>query len=380
MKIIVVHHFYKNGAASGENTIVRAQIEALERNGHEVVLIGRHSTETIKSTFSKIKVGLSWASNTGNNPWGVIKLIKPDLIIVHNLYPGFTSRWLLNNDFPKIYWLHNYRFFCIAASFIYKNQECLICSKSISHKALIRRCADNSFYKSLSSYLRMKLNRNLPEQTKMDYWVALSPKAKNLFLKTSIEPKKIRVIANFVSPNHVSTNVEENRWIFVGRLTADKGILALARNLPSWIDLDIYGDGPVRRDLETLCQTRSNIKLKGDLEHSKLIELLPNYTGAFVPSLGVEGIPTTFLEFAAAGLPVIGWIMNSTSTFIDRYESGLVLKNFDSSAISEAAESIINQRNRFSTNSLNMWRSEFSEEIWIDQVNQLFNSVCSNTK
>lgn len=375
MKIVIVHHFYKNGASSGENTVVEAHLRALRKYGHTVTLIGRYSNQTLNSRLEKLKVGFTWALNMGQSPWRQIKELEPDMILIHNLYPGFSSRWLRKKKIPRIYWLHNYRLFCLASTFIFQNQECLICAQSVSYKSLIRKCADGSILKTVSTYLRLKMNRDLPERSELDHWVALSPKARNLFLKTSLKSRNISIISNFVDSNDIRPTFLSDKWVFVGRLTAEKGILALAKNVPDSIQLDIYGDGPARAQLEAICANKTNLKLKGDLDREILLDLLPNYTGGFVPSFGVEGIPTTFLEYSAAGLPIIGWAVNSTSDFIDEYECGITLKNFRMEAIADAVNMIARNRAKFSKNSISMWEAEFSESKWIQQVNELFESV-----
>ena len=379
MNIVIIHHFYRNGSASGENTIVEAQVKALKGHGHNVTVIGRDSNHTLNSFSAKLKVGLTWALNLGHNPSRQFQRNLPDLVVIHNLYPGFSSRWMRKSDVPRIYWLHNYRFFCLAATFVYKNQECLLCATKISHKSLMRRCADGSILKTISSYLRLKINRNLPERSELDNWVALSPKARKLFIHTSLDSTKITVIPNFVDINNSRPQIALEKWVFVGRLTAEKGIIALATNIPDSIQLDIYGDGPARVHLETLSTRKSNIHLKGEINRTELLHLLPNYVGGFVPSFGVEGIPTTFLEYSAARLPVIGWAMNSTSDYIDQYKCGIVLEDFKRETITEAIKNIVQNRIKFSDNSLKMWESEFSEANWISKVNQLFEEVVERT-
>ena len=271
MKIVFVHHYYRNGAASGENTIVDAQIQALKNYGHEVILISEDSKNITRSWLVKLKTEINWATNYGNNPLKKILKIAPDLIIVHNLYPGFSSRWIQKVNIPKIYWLHNYRFFCIAASFVYQNQECLLCAKKVSYKSLLRKCADGSISKSLFTFLRLKINRKLPERTSLNHWVSLSPKAKNLFFRTSLDPNRISVIPNFVSRCESNQYFySENRWVFAGRLTPEKGILALVANIPQSIHLDIYGDGPAKEHLESLVRTKPNVHLKGNIDRNNL--------------------------------------------------------------------------------------------------------------
>jgi glycosyltransferase involved in cell wall biosynthesis len=231
--------------------------------------------------------------------------------------------------------------------------------------------------KTISSFLRLKLNKNIPEHKYIDHWVTLSPKAASLFQKTSLKSDNLSVIPNFVQRNYIPTSNIANKWVFVGRLTSEKGIIALVRNVPKTLQLDIYGDGPARKQLETFIEDKTNVQLKGDIDRSKLLKLLPTYVGGFVPSFGVEGIPTTFLEFSATGLPIIGWEMNSTSDFIHKYNCGVTLNDFNTEAISRAVNTILNDRANFSKNSLYMWESEFSEKIWINNVNSLFELVKS---
>lgn len=376
MKIVFIHHYYRNGAASGENTIVDAQILALKNYGHDVTLISEDSKNIASSWIMMLQTGISWAGNFGNNPHRRIMKLKPDLIIIHNLYPGFSSRWIQKVDTPKIYWLHNYRFFCIAASFVFQNQECLICAKKVSYKSLLRKCADGSISKSVFTFLRLKINRRLPERSNLDQWVTLSPKAKKLFLHTSLDPNRLSMIPNFVSSSQLDRTLSGKRkWVFVGRLTPEKGILALVANIPESIQLDVYGDGPAREQLESLIQTRPNVHLKGDVERGTLLPLLPNYSGGFVPSLGVEGIPTTFLEFASAGLPIISWSANSASDFVDQYGCGVILHGFNQDEIEAAIHQIESNEKNYSQNSLRMWESEFSESKWLERVNNLFESI-----
>lgn len=376
LKIVLIHHYYKNGSASGENTVVDAHVSALRNNGHQVTLISEDSKKIASSWILMLKTGISWATNLGNNPLRQIKKLKPDLIIIHNLYPGFSSRWMNKINIPKLYWLHNYRFFCIAATFIFKNQECLLCAKKISYKSLLRKCADGSVPKTIFTFLRLKINRKLPEQSNLDQWISVSPKAKKLFLQTPLDKHRVSMIPNFVEqvPLKRESN-RENKWVFVGRLVPEKGILALVASIPESIVLDIFGDGPAREQLEALASSRKNVHIKGDFSRDSLLALLPNYSGGFVPSLGIEGIPTTFLEFASAGLPIIGWSVNSTSDYIDQYRCGVTLNSFNQEDIAAAIKEIENNIAFYSQNSLRMWESEFSESRWVERVNKLFESV-----
>jgi glycosyltransferase involved in cell wall biosynthesis len=116
------------------------------------------------------------------------------------------------------------------------------------------------------------------------------------------------------SPRVIKSLLEEKkesyRFVFVGRLTAQKNVLFMIKalsglkNSDNWC-LDIFGDGELRSEVEHLVQDlglAERIKIKGFT--SSPAEEMVNADLLLFPSL-YEGMPNVLVEAFSVGIPVI---------------------------------------------------------------------------
>ncbi|MCR6722489.1 MAG: glycosyltransferase family 4 protein [Chitinophagaceae bacterium] len=96
------------------------------------------------------------------------------------------------------------------------------------------------------------------------------------------------------------------KLISVGTLKPAKNYAFLIRackKLPQYCTLDIYGDGPLKEELQDLIEKeKAPVRLCGG--RSDIDTLLPLYD-VFVMSSSVEGHPVALVEAMASGLPAI---------------------------------------------------------------------------
>lgn len=121
---------------------------------------------------------------------------------------------------------------------------------------------------------------------------------------------KATVLYNFINEEFFSaepkSSFSENglRLVAVGRLIEQKNfpyLIETFKQLPATVSLDIYGEGPLHRQLEDqIKKYQLNIRLCG--VSRKLHEVLQQYD-AFVMSSIYEGQPLALLEAMASGLP-----------------------------------------------------------------------------
>lgn len=124
-----------------------------------------------------------------------------------------------------------------------------------------------------------------------------------------------RVIPNAidVQPWIAARRPRRRALVFVGRLVAGKGwdtaieALALVRAQGVDVELDVYGDGPERREAERLVERlglNSTVRLHGRVEPARLVDELG---GALLvnPTVLAEGFQTSLLEVLAAGGAVV---------------------------------------------------------------------------
>ena len=136
--------------------------------------------------------------------------------------------------------------------------------------------------------------------------------------------------------------------IGVGRLTAQKGfdilIEAFARVAAKHLDwrLVIYGEGPDRKELETL---RDALALQGKVSFPGLTRNIDTAfveAGLFALPSRFEGYPNALLEALAAGLPVIATSApGGASEILENGKYGLLVAPGDATALASALEKMM---------------------------------------
>ena len=120
----------------------------------------------------------------------------------------------------------------------------------------------------------------------------------------------------FIKPNFspigykqsVLKKADLNKFIFVGRLEKNKGIMHLIeawKSFPAELVLHIAGDGPLKADISKLATEHHNIICHGFLKHDELLELWGDACALIFSSIWYEGFPMTIVESFALGVPVI---------------------------------------------------------------------------
>lgn len=110
----------------------------------------------------------------------------------------------------------------------------------------------------------------------------------------------------------VSPVIEQLRFVFVGRLSFEKGLIILLEAIKEVskqhdIRLDIIGDGPLQSQVEGYIEKynlEKNIILHGSKSSTEVREHLINSRGMILPSFA-EGLPVSIMESFALGRPVI---------------------------------------------------------------------------
>lgn len=148
---------------------------------------------------------------------------------------------------------------------------------------------------------------------------------------------------------------KHTNWVkitYVGRLVYAKGVQDLIRafelccNASDQLRLVIIGDGNYRKRLESQArasQYGNRILFCGELEHDSAMEMLAS-SDIFVNPSYSEGLPTSVMEAASLGLPIIATDVGGTSEIIIHKESGLLIQPHDIVQLSGALESLVLNR------------------------------------
>jgi glycosyltransferase involved in cell wall biosynthesis len=132
--------------------------------------------------------------------------------------------------------------------------------------------------------------------------------------------------------------------LYAGRVTADKGMLvlldALAR-LPA-LHLAVAGDGEALGELRRRAARLPRLHLLGQVPPSRVLQLLSAADLFVHPSCCAEGLPSSILEAAAAGLAIVATPQGGTVEVVQSPDHGLLVPPGDPAALADAMARLVN--------------------------------------
>lgn len=378
MKIAVVHSFYNQDAPSGENSAVSSQVQALRRAGHDVKLISAQTKSGSQSGVYKMRAAFRVAFGRGRNPLSEIRRFKPDIVHVHNLFPNFSTNWLSSVKVPVIASIHNYRYLCASGTFFVDNKQCFACLDAGGSKpSLKKKCYRGSITSTAPlAIANKKLGISSSIAQHANKVLVLTQEAQNIFVRAGWSSEKLHVLPNFIESPEIPIDTHKNddfirdSWIYIGRLSAEKGVLELLRDWPEGEKLSIIGDGPLLSKVEQAVENLTNIEMLGMLSSENILKRLSSAKGLIFPSLVLEGLPLVFLEAMSVGCPTVARTSNVVSRLVSEFKVGEVYSN--GTQLSGALKAVEDRYRELNLKSVEVFKSEFTEEAWVSRMNQIY--------
>jgi rhamnosyl/mannosyltransferase len=179
------------------------------------------------------------------------------------------------------------------------------------------------------------------------------------------------------------------RLLFVGRLRYYKGLDTLFQALPAipQAQLTIVGTGPMQAAWQTLAQelgVAGRVNFAGDIDDAGLPEVYRQADIFVLPANArAEAYGLVLLEAMASGLPCVTTELGTgTSWIVQDGVTGLVVPPQDPAALAGAINRLLDDeplRRQFGQAGLARARSEFSREVMVKRVEQIYMEVCSLT-
>lgn len=340
MKILLVHNTYQQ--RGGEDAVYEAELKLISQYGNTVDTI-LFDNSAINSVSKKIAIGLGTVYNFSSASLieKKIKSFQPDIIHVHNFFPLVSpSVFFVAKKYhiPIVMTLHNYRLMCANALFFRNGKVCENCiSKTFPLDGIIHKCYRNSSLQSAAVTLMSSIHKiSGTWKNSISHYIALTEFSKNKFINSSLKipEHKISVKPNFVSDFDESNYQRENYFLFVGRLSEEKGIRVLLDAFQNnGLPLKIIGDGPLKNSVQDATSTYSNIEYLGFQEKLTVLETMKKSRALIFPSLWYEGFPVTVCEALATGTPVIASDIGSLAEIIQDNWNGLLFSYKDANAL-----------------------------------------------
>lgn len=372
MKIAMVHSYYSSRQPSGENVVVDAQASALIEYGFDVRVIAARTDDLEAARGYKLSAAMNVATGRGNSPLREIEDFGPDLVHVHNLFPNWGSDWLARWQGPLVATVHNFRPVCAAGTLFRNGAQCTLCPDTNTLAAVKHACYRGSKVATIPLALR---SRNGvvgdPLLSRADAVILLTERARGMYESFGLPQKKVSVIPNFVDDIGFSDVSPGEDWVYIGRLSEEKGISNLIKYWPDSHSLRIYGDGPLRSHIESQAQSRINVTYLGGLDHGEVPQVLAGARGLVFPSECAEGgIPLSYVEALASGRMVVAKSGNSGADDLAASGAGVVFSQWD--GLTRALDEARTQAGPFAIRARSHYERNFRRATFLARTSDLY--------
>lgn len=265
---------------------------------------------------------------------------QPDVIHLHNFHFAMgplVVRVAKKLGVPVVLTLHNYRLLCPSATLLHNGSlftESL--KKGFPWGAVRRKVYRNSYFQTFWLAFILWFHKVIGTWKMIDKYIVLTDFARNVFVSSSLGVGQEKFITkpNFKNPGGRSIARSGNHFLYIGRLSEEKGIDVLLDAF-SGIDapLLIAGEGPLETTVRDAARRHSNIRYIGPLNREGVENHLLACSALIFPSIWYEGLPMTLIEALSTGTAVLASRLGAMADVIQDGHNGLHFTAGDSRAL-----------------------------------------------
>jgi glycosyltransferase involved in cell wall biosynthesis len=388
MKILLVHNYYQQ--SGGEDQVYHAEKQLLEDANHQVFVYERNNDEISQyTTLQRISLAgkTVWAGDSRNDIYNLFKRHNPDIVHFHNTFPLISpSVYSLGRQFGAgiIQTLHNFRYLCPNALFFREGRPCEDClGKAIPWPGVLHACYRNSRLQTAVTGAMLATHRAVRTlEQGVDRFIALSHFSRSKFIAGGFPADRIVVKPNFVHPDPGVRNGSGEFFMFVGRLSPEKGVITLLKAVRriGGLPLRIVGDGPIYKDVQELIQ-KYNLKyvdLCGRLSHEETLNQMKEAKALILPSECYENFPLAIAEALACGVPVIASRLGGTQELVQEGKTGLLFTPGDVEELADKIEWMgknPEETFRMGSAARQVYETRYSADVNYQQLSAIYESV-----
>jgi len=375
MRVLQIYNRYRSGG-SGETAVVNNTIRLLERNGHEVRLMMRDSTD-ISGPSAKLLSAITgvYSFSAEQDLKSTVGDWRPDIVHAHNLYPLLTPsvlRACTALQIPVVMTVHNYGLTCPIQTHVRNGVTCTECVDDGDHRCVVHNCRGN-LLESIAYAGRHGFERSLGLfRRNVTFFLPVSAFVDSTLRDAQIPASQTRIMPNGVTiPRECATPGDGKFALFVGRFIEEKGIMPLlhaAKSSPR-IPFRFYGDGPL---LETMRDIASvNVSIMPWVARDELETVYRQARCVVVPSLWNDPCPMSAIEALSYGLPVLATRVGGLPTLIEHEVSGLLVSPGSSLELSAGLTRLfaeVGLAERLGKIAREAAESYFSESVYYDNL------------
>jgi len=384
MKVLQVHNFYK--IPGGECSVVRAERQLLIKHGNTVDQFICDSASIDNSRLpGKIRLflGIPYNRRMYKKMMATIKANKPDVVHVHNVFPMMSPSIyaaLRQSGIPVVQTLHNYRFLCPNGQFFVDGAVCEDCQTKGFMSAVRKSCVRGSRITSMMYALaisRAWKTGVLPNA--IGKFIALNNFVADKMVAGGVPRQKIAICGNYIESTAASVADKRGYILYLGRLSAEKGVATLIKSLPliDGVVLKVAGSGPDEKNLQTkaLELNGARVEFLGHISGAEKQRIVAEALCMVVPSEWYENFPISVVESMSLGTPVVASKIGGLPDMIEHGVNGMLFEAGNHVDLANCLRSIIENKelaSKMAEQSINTAISKFGAEEHYRQLNAIY--------
>ena len=385
MRILLCNKFYYR---RGGDCIVAMNLERLlMAHGHEVAIYAMQYPKNIDSKWNKY-----WPKNMSKidvftRPFGsnnvrslfseLLDDFKPDVVHLHNIHTQLSpvlAKIAHKREIRVIWTLHDTKLVCPCYTCMRDGHWCEECFHD--KKAVIKhRCMPGGIIGSTIGYLEAKKWNKEKLQEYTDLFLPPSQFMMDTVVRGGYNPKKFRVLCNFIDVEKVKSPCFEKKdyYVYLGRVNEVKGVRTLckaAAMLP--YKLIVIGGGELLSDLQEQYRDVANIELRGQMEWNDFRPIIEGAKFMVIPSEWSENNPLTVIESQSLGTPVLGARIGGIPELIEEGVSGMTFESGNVEDLREKVEKMWNASFDYKAIAENAVK-RYSSEVFYEKLMEYYN-------
>ena len=328
MKVLVVHSYYQQ--PGGEDAVFADETRLLREHGHQVLTYTAHNADLSRKGALEQAATALWNRGASAELRRLCEAERPDVAHFHNTFPLVSPAayyGVASAGVPVVQTLHNYRLVCPNALLFRDGAPCEDClGKAVPWPAIVHACYRDSRSASGVVALMLAGHRALGTWSRhVTVYVTPSEFTRQKLIEGGVAAANIVVKPNFVAPDPGLGAGDGSYALFVGRLTAEKGVRTLLRawaQLGKALPLRMVGDGPLADEVAEAAAMGGGVQWLGKQPSEEVYRLLRGATCLVFPSEWYEGAPKVIVEAFATGTPVVAARIGAAAELIEDGKTG----------------------------------------------------------
>ena len=335
MKILVAHNFYKQ--PGGEDQCVAAEVAMLRAHGHEVTQYCLRNESIDAMGRLRLAARTIWSRTAVRELRELFRTHQPQIAHFHNTFPLISpsAYYAARAEGVRVVQtVHNFRLLCANALLFRNGEVCEDClGKWIPWPGIAHKCYRDNRAASTVITTMLMTHRVLGTWSKaVDMYIALTEFGRRKLVEGGLPADKIVVKPNFAYPDPGPSTGTGGYAVFVGRLSAEKGVDTLLeawRHLGGELPLKLLGDGPLAAAVQEAAVKDTSIQWLGNQSLEAVYKLVGEAAFLVLPSQCYENFPRVVIEAFAKGTPVIVSKLGAMAAIVDDGRTGLHFKPGD---------------------------------------------------